>query len=226
MNKWTDTSGKGLTDYPRPSVAVDVAVLTYSGGSLKVLVVRHRLGALALPGTFLHERELLTAAADRALSVKAELAQTSFHQLAIFDRPDRDDRGWFLSVAHTACLPESALPDSALLVDVYDDEAVSGLAFDHADMVRLAVTDLRTRYASYVDPDGLSGGTFTVAELRGLYEVIFDRPFQKDSFRRQVFDALESTGEMSRPGNGRPAETYRRRGDGALTAQAMAFLTG
>ncbi|MDJ0112962.1 NUDIX hydrolase, partial [Rhodococcus erythropolis] len=94
MNKWTDTSGKGLTDYPRPSVAVDVAVLTYSGGSLKVLVVRHRLGALALPGTFLHERELLTAAADRALSVKAELAQTSFHQLAIFDRPDRDDRGW------------------------------------------------------------------------------------------------------------------------------------
>ena len=154
------------------------------------------------------------------------MAQTSFHQLAIFDRPDRDDRGWVLSVAHTACLPESALPDSALLVDVYDDEAVSGLAFDHADMVRLAVTDLRTRYASYVDPDGLSGGTFTVAELRGLYEVIFDRPFQKDSFRRQVFDALESTGEMSRPGNGRPAETYRRRGEGALTAQAMAFLTG
>ncbi len=103
---------------------------------------------------------------------------------------------------------------------------VSGLAFDHADMVRLAVTDLRTRYASYVDPDGLSGGTFTVAELRRLYEVIFDRPFQKDSFRRQVLDALESTGEMSRPGNGRPAETYRRRGEGALTAQAMAFLTG
>ncbi|MFI5433248.1 NUDIX hydrolase [Rhodococcus baikonurensis] len=226
MNKWTDTNGRALSDYPRPSVAVDVAVLTYSGESLKVLVVRHRLGSLALPGTFLHERELLTAAADRALSVKADLARTDFRQLAIFDRPDRDDRGWVLSVAHTVGLPESALPDSALLVDVYDDEAVSGLAFDHADMVRLAVTDLRTRYASYVDPDGLSGGSFTVAELRGLYEVIFDRPFQKDSFRRQVFDALESTGEMSRPGNGRPAETYRRRGDGALTAQAMAFLAG
>ena len=165
--------------------------------------------------------------ADRALSGQAELAQTSFHQLAIFDRPDRDDRGWVLSVAHTACLPESALPDSALLVDVYDDEAVSGLAFDHADMVRLAVTDLRTRYASYVDPDGLSGGTFTVAELRRLYEVIFDRPFQKDSFRRQVLDALESTGEMSRPGNGRtPPRRTGGGGEGALTAQAMAFLTG
>ena len=53
-----DSSGKTLADYPRPSVAVDTAVLTVApGGILQVLQVRDatkKRDAWALPGTFLH----------------------------------------------------------------------------------------------------------------------------------------------------------------------------
>ena len=226
MNEWTDSKGKTLGDYARPSVAVDVAVLTYADGALQVLVVEHRRGGLALPGTFLHEGELLTDAAERALRTKTSLVDTQFHQLAMFDDPARDDRGWVLSMAHTAVVPAAELPDNAILVKVVGGTVGQELAFDHADMVRLAVEDLRSRYALHVDPDGLLGDSFTVLELRQLYEVIFDRELQKDAFRRHVIEALESTGEMSNPGTGRPAEMFRRKDDGRLPAQAAVLLTG
>ncbi|MQP33476.1 NUDIX hydrolase [Rhodococcus erythropolis] len=226
MEKWADTSGKTLADYARPSVAVDVAVLTYSDGALQVLVVKHRRGGLALPGTFLHEGELLTDAAERALRTKAGLVDTQFHQLAMFDDPARDERGWVLSMAHTAVVPAAELPADAILVNLVGGTVGQELAFDHADMVRLAVEDLRTRYAAHVDPAGLLGDSFTVLELRQLYEVIFDRQLQKDAFRRHVTGALESTGELSNPGNGRPAELFSRKGEGRLPAQASVLLTG
>ena len=223
MNEWTDSSGKSLTDYPRPSVAVDVAVLTYSDDAVKVLVVKHRLGKFALPGTFLHEHELLTAAADRALRSKAGLENAEFHQLAILDNPNRDDRGWVLSVAHAAAVPETDLPVGAILLDV---NGASGMAFDHTEIVGLALADLRSRYARALDPAGFLGDTFTVPQLRQLYEVLFDRELQKDSFRRHVVDALISTGEYVRATTGRPAELYRRSPGGSLPPQALVFLAG
>ena len=63
-----------LTDYPRPSVAVDVAVLTVRDDILQVVVVDHRPGGPALPGTFLHAGERLSDAAARALHDKATLS--------------------------------------------------------------------------------------------------------------------------------------------------------
>ena len=60
---------RALTDYPRPSVAVDTAVLTYRPAvGLLVLQVRRDPGpGWALPGTFLRERETLDHAVRRSL---------------------------------------------------------------------------------------------------------------------------------------------------------------
>ena len=221
----TDPDGKSLLDYPRPSVAVDVAVLTVDGADLKVLVVPHRSGRLALPGTFLHEGERLRDAAERCLRIKAGLAGAEFHQLAMFDDPGRDDRGWVLSMTHGAALPRMALPRDALLIPIDGDRVTQDLAFDHADVVTLAVADLRERYARSVDPSGLAGDTFTVLELRRVYEVVFGRPLPKDSFRRHMLPALAHTGDMAVVGTGRPAEIYTR-GPAALPPGAAAFLAG
>lgn len=219
-------AGKTLADYDRPSVAVDVAVLTYLDGQLRVLVVDHRFGGRALPGTFLHRGERLVDAAERALRDKARIADLEFHQLRMFDAPDRDDRGWVISMAHTAAVPVTDLPAGAALPVVDDGVVDRDLAFDHADMVRLAVEDLRSRYTERVDPDRLLGEEFTILDLRRLYEAIFARRLQKDSFRRHVVDALDNTGRLSNPGQGRPAELFRRRGAARLPAQAAVLLAG
>src|ERR1700712_4404747 len=113
---------KPLTDYPRPSVAVDVAVLTVRSHELHVLVVEHRLGGFALPGTFLHEGETLAMAAERALRSKAGLGGVDFRQLHVFDDPQRDDRGWVLSVGHVAGVPAQRIPEGASLIPLPDGE--------------------------------------------------------------------------------------------------------
>src|SRR5919197_1205616 len=76
---WRDASGRALGDYPCPSVAVDVALLTLDAeGRLAVLLhergEEYAAGRLSLPGTFVHDaivaaavawaRELYRAAPD------------------------------------------------------------------------------------------------------------------------------------------------------------------
>src|SRR4051794_24221311 len=63
--------------FERPSVAVDVAVLTATGGKLHALVVQRRehphRGRFALPGGFIGMDESLEQAARRVLAGKAGL---------------------------------------------------------------------------------------------------------------------------------------------------------
>ncbi|PRC61701.1 NUDIX hydrolase, partial [Mycobacterium sp. ITM-2017-0098] len=76
---YRDSSGKTLDSYPRPSVAVDTALLTLAGDlGLAVLEVRRNNGrGWGLPGTFLHEGETLAEAVDRSLREKGGVA--GFH---------------------------------------------------------------------------------------------------------------------------------------------------
>lgn len=225
MSTWTDADGKALTDYPRPSVAVDVAVLTVIDGELNIVAVQSPGGTPALPGTFVRPGERLSEAAERALRSKARLSGLAFHQLAMFDKPGRDDRGWVLSMAHGAAIPADRLPPGTITVPLEHSRPAVPLAFDHAEMVEAAVEDLRQRYARLVDPALLIGEVFTVLALRRLYDAIFARTLPKDTFRRLVLDTIEPTGEVS-IGTGRPAELFRRRRGAELPASALGWLLG
>src|SRR3954466_12915153 len=97
-----------LQDYPRPSVAVDTAVLTVDPERrVGVLLVRRDAdrGAWALPGTFLHEGERLADAVLRSLEQKVGLRGTTPRQLHVFDDPGGGDRGWVVSFPQVAVLP-------------------------------------------------------------------------------------------------------------------------
>src|SRR5215212_10350500 len=150
---YRDSAGKTLEEYPRPSVAVDTAVLTVAPDrTLSVLLVRrngadHR-DAWGLPGTFLHKGERLSDAVLRSLDQKAGLRGETPRQLHVFDDPDRDERGWVLSVAHVVVLPfDTAVarvlgehPDADRLCPVAE---AAGLPFDHDAIVRMAVEEVR-----------------------------------------------------------------------------------
>lgn len=211
---YRDRSDKALTDYPRPSVAVDTAVLTLDPElGLVVLQVRRPNGpGWALPGTFLHEGEVLADAVARSLKDKANVRGLQPRQLHVFDAPDRDERGWVLSVAHVAVVPLQALDtrfaDRTRLTPV---QSRSRLPFDHPSIITRAVDDLRARYAATPDPDRLLGETFTMRQLRGAHEAVAGRELQRDWFRRTMEPQLEATGTTVAVGRGRPAELFRRR---------------
>ncbi|MBU8830548.1 NUDIX hydrolase [Mycolicibacterium goodii] len=213
---YQDSGGRSLEKYPRPSVAVDAAVLTVDPETgLTVLQVRRAGGpGWALPGTFLHQGETLAEAVNRALSTKANVQGLRPRQLHVFDDPHRDNRGWVLSVAHVAVVPPDQLvdrfPESTRLVPAHTP---GRLIYDHADIIALAVADVRARYDSSPDPDHLLGDEFTLRDLRLIHEAVAGHALQRDTFRRAMEPHLISTGDTVSRGRGRPAELFRRRND-------------
>jgi ADP-ribose pyrophosphatase YjhB (NUDIX family) len=227
-----DTSHRTLADYPRPSVAVDTAVLVVdvSDGALGVVLHQRAGGAhageWALPGTFLHEGETLADAVIRSLADKAGLRGTRPQQLHVFDDPTRDERGWVLSVAHAVLvLTEDVDPVVAGRPDVrvvpVDD--VADLPFQQDEIVRLAVHRTRQDYALQPDPAQLLGESFTLKGLQALHDAVAPRPGPGetrpsiDTFRRYMVGKglIRPTGEFARrePGSavmGKPAELYSR----------------
>ncbi|WP_252444427.1 NUDIX hydrolase [Pseudonocardia humida] len=220
---WRDDSGRSLADWPRPSVAVDVALLTVRDGRLAVLVHRrtdgYAAGAWSLPGTFVHEHERLADTALRALRDKAGVGGQRPEQLGVFDDPRRDARGRVLSVAHVDLVPADRLPD-ALLVPVVDGRAElpdgGDLAFDHGLILRRAVDWARALYRDRPDPRGLLPAVeFTLLDLLRLHEAVLGEELQKDTFRRRMLAGLVETPGRSRGSVGKPARLFRRiDGDG------------
>jgi 8-oxo-dGTP diphosphatase len=205
---WRDNSGRSLTDYPHPSLAVDVAMLTVLDGRLSVLLHERADGIRALPGVFVHLDETLAGAALRALRDKAGVTGQEPVQLRVFDDPERDDRGRVLSVAHVDLVPLERLGGRSTPAPV---AGLGGLAFDHNRIVAHAVDWARAIYARAPDPRGLAGDTFTLLELQRVHEAVAGEPLQKDTFRRRMIDGLEDTGSHTSGGVGKPARRFRRR---------------
>ena len=220
---WRDSSGKALSDYPRPSLAVDVALLTVRADedgdlALCVLLQQHDDGSHSLPGAFVHEGERLIDAVRRTVKGKLGLTTRDPRQLRVFDEPSRDSRGHVVSVAHADLLPEDQLQGqgSWLLAPVEGTRArVPGrrrsLRFDHDEIVAVAVQWARDRYKRRPDPSHLLGDSFTLRELRLLHEAVQGERLQKDTFRRLMLDRLEELPERTTGSPGRPAAKFRHR---------------
>lgn len=213
--EYRDSSGQTLADYPRPSVAVDTALLTVLPGEdhLSVLQVqRPEPTGWALPGTFLHEGERLIDAVCRSLRAKAGVEGMSPRQLQVFDDPHRDSRGWVLSVAHVDVVEASKLqhrlPGRTRLVPV---DRPGRMPYGHEQIIERAVADVRNRYATAPDPDRLLIEPFTILELRTLHESVEGRALQRDAFRRLMEPQLAGTSQITSGTRGRPAELFRHR---------------
>ncbi|MCH9642870.1 MAG: NUDIX domain-containing protein [Actinomycetia bacterium] len=213
-NNFRDGSGKALADYPRPSVAVDTALLTADPdrGLMVLEVKRANTSGWGLPGTFLHPNERLADAVRRCLLDKAGVSGVSPHQWRVFDQPDRDDRGWVLSVAHWAVVPPERLaPRLATQTRLVPVDSPGRLIYDHRLIIGAAVTHVRECYGKEPDPEGLLEKTFTLRELRLLHEAIAGHKVDRDWFRREMKSKLRATGTMSVGARGRPAELFTRR---------------
>lgn len=198
-----------------PIVTVDVVILTLGEGGLRVLLTERDKppfeNALALPGGYVRTDEDGTAedAAHRVLLTKARARGVHIEQLMTFSGPDRDPRGYSVSVAYLALIPHSRLPEGALTVPV--EEAV-GLAFDHDRIVAEGVERLRRKAVYSTAPAALVEQPFTIPDLHAAYEAVLGSRIDAASFRRKMISlsALEESDEK-RPGGrgkGRSAQLF------------------
>jgi 8-oxo-dGTP diphosphatase len=223
--------------YPRPSVTVDLVVFTVVDTDLKVLLVKRKghpfQGCWALPGGFLHagntyddQGEDLEAAAHRELAEETGLPEQSCYleQLYTFGNAYRDPRTRVISVAYFALIR----PDLAAVVQAGSDAEEArwmsvrdaldlkddGLtAFDHAQILQLGVDRIRGKLDFSDVAFKLVPETFTVAELRGVYQAItglgYDPANFRRKFRRMVKDGTIEEATGVRQTATKPAKVYR-----------------
>jgi 8-oxo-dGTP diphosphatase len=223
--------------FPRPSVAVDVVLLTVADGTIHALLARrsehpHR-GRWALPGSFLRIDESLDKAAARVLREKAGLRDVFTEQLYTFGAPRRDPRTRVLSVAYYALVDAATLeravgaaPDGPRLARLevpWPGEtggpvgAVDGsgaplsLAFDHDEILGMAVRRIRGKLDYAPIGFELLPPAFSLRDLRLVHEAILGRRLNKDSFRRRILDRglVVATGLRATGVGHRPPELYR-----------------
>jgi 8-oxo-dGTP diphosphatase len=137
-------------DYPRPSVTVDLVLIT-SEVRPRVLLIQRKddpfAGSWALPGGFVNENEPLEAAARRELFEETTVEVAELEQLHAFGDPGRDPRGWVVSIAFlgrvdAAKLSPSAADDAAA-VAWHPVDHLPKLAFDHDKILALALRQVR-----------------------------------------------------------------------------------
>jgi len=206
-------------EYPRAALTVDCVVFGHDGEALKLLLIRRGLepfkGCWALPGGFVRTDETVDAAAARELEEEAGLRNVYLEQLFTFGGIDRDPRERVVSVAYFALVRSGDhLPEAATDADEaewFDAAELPELAFDHSEILKLALDRLRGKIRWQPVGFELLPEKFTLTRLQGLYEAILGRPLDKRNFRKKLLalDLLVPLDETSTAGSKRPAKLYR-----------------
>lgn len=198
---------------------VDVVLLTLKAGQLHVALLKRDRepykNVLALPGGYVHaqeDRDTLDAAC-RVLRDKTGIESPYLEQLATFSGSARDPRGWSLSVAYYALVPERLINDAGHPgIELFPADDLRVLPFDHRDIVAAAVERVRNKSSYSSLPVFLCSEPFTLPELQAVYELLLGEPINKVSFRRKIdeLDMLEPIEGALQVGRAnRPAQLYR-----------------
>jgi 8-oxo-dGTP diphosphatase len=227
------------TAFDRPSLTVDVALLTASDGWLRALLLRRATHPeqekWALPGGFVGLAESLDDAAARVIRQKVGLGRVFVEQLYTFGDPKRDPRTRVVTVAYYALVPAERLAGAGVAggetvqvarlhvpwagelggpVEALDEIGQPlPLAFDHAQILGMTVKRLRGKLDYAPIGFELLPERFSLRALQQIHEVISGRRLNKDSFRRRMLASgqLEPTGERRTDVEYRPPELYRVR---------------
>lgn len=201
-------------------VAVDSIIFGYDEGGreLKVLLLKRNFepakGNWSLMGGFLMNNEAVDEAAKRILNTLTGLSNVYMEQLYTFGEVDRDPGDRIISVAYFALIKINAsdlelvknhgatwIPISAMPV----------LIFDHSAMVHRALKKLQVRARTQPIGFELLPDKFTIPQLQGLYEAIYNKVLDKRNFRRKLLsmDLLEKLEEKEKISSRKGAWYYR-----------------
>lgn len=229
--------------YPRPyGYTSDIAVFTIVSEkneeykppimSLKLMLIKRaelnaegemniEAGKWALPGGFVHPNETAFEAAKRELEEETGVNGIHIKHFGVYDKPGRDERGWVITNAHYAIVPEYSLSkraanDDAAEVDLFTlEEALNlNLAFDHYEIITEAIENIKRDLLQTDVAKNFLPKHFTYSELQAvLLTVTNDSAIASDqSFARKIksLPFLEPViGEKTQRTSKTPAQLYR-----------------
>ena len=165
-------------------------------------------------GGFLNNNESVDEAAKRILQQLTGLSDVYMEQLYTFGELDRDPGARIISIAYFALIKikssdlELVKSHGATWVPI---SSMPSLIFDHTAMVNRALKKLQIRARTQPIGFELLPDKFTIPQLQGLYEAIYNKTLDKRNFRRKLLsmDLLEKQEEKEKESSRKGAWYYR-----------------
>ncbi|SOE20321.1 ADP-ribose pyrophosphatase YjhB, NUDIX family [Spirosomataceae bacterium TFI 002] len=171
-----------------------------------------------LPGGFIQKAEGIDDAAKRILKERTKVTDIYLEQFHVFgqstrsnnqlfeelkEQPDSinesfnsEDLQWltqrFISIGFYALVdinkvePQKGEFDE--IVKWVDIKELPSLIMDHNDMVAIALEVLRQNLDRKLIGFNLLPETFTMKEIKELYEAVYDKPFARNNFQKKILD--------------------------------------
>ncbi|WNS73697.1 NUDIX hydrolase [Bacillus sp. DTU_2020_1000418_1_SI_GHA_SEK_038] len=143
-------------------------------------------GKWALPGGFIRPEETAYDAAVRELSEETGVTGLRIKHFGVYDQIGRDRRGWIISNAHYAIVPENKLikrraADDAAEVELFSMDEVFQLelAFDHRQIIEEALWFIKKDMSLTTVAKNFLPKQFVLSELQGVLLTVMDEPWLK-----------------------------------------------
>ena len=196
--------------YQHPSVTVDVLVFAINNKNEFCVLMTKRnempfKNQLALPGSFVGINEGLEDTVYRIFKSKLDIETVGVEQLYTFGDVNRDPRTRVISVAYWGFLSDINKVeenDNHKWINVEEVENMTDIAFDHKDIIRLAVNRLRNKITYTSIALGLVKNVyrFTIHELKTIHEAILDRKLDTANFRKMFTNRFIKEGLVMKTG--------------------------
>lgn len=180
-------------EHPQHYVAVDCVIFGYRDGELKLLLYPRSFepakGNWSLLGGFIQKDESSDQAAARILKRTTGLDQIYMEQVSAFTEPDREPSARVISIAYYALIRLDDHDEEIIHqygADWFSFDQKPDLIFDQDEIVRKALAKLQQKAGYQLVGPELLPNLFTITQLRGLYEAIFQRTFDPGNFRKKV----------------------------------------
>lgn len=199
---------------------------------LKVMLIKRNMvdtegrpnieaGKWALPGGFVQPNETAYEAAMRELKEETGVDNIHLEHFGVYDTPGRDPRGWIISNAHYAIVPERFLSkrkasDDASEVELFSVKEVLNLdlAFDHRKIIEDAIQVIRQKMMETTIAKEFLPEEFTYSELQAVLLTVTDDPAiaLDAAFARKIKSLPfieEVKGKKTTRTSKRPTQLYR-----------------
>lgn len=218
-----------------PNISVDIVILGYEEGMLKV-ILQQLDDKWCLPGGYIRKEESISDAAIRVLEERTGLKQSYLQLFQVFGSPNRsfsdqfktilEKNGYtwhkdlwinqrFITLAHYALVDiDKVFPNGGLFSLDYGWFPLDNLPTMHMDHEAIVIDskeqlkrDITVEHISFK----LLPETFTMPELQKLHEAILDKKLERSRFQKKMLsmEVFERLPELKENAPRRKPYVYR-----------------
>ena len=197
-----------MSEYESGRIAVDSVIIAFYDDKLKVFLKNREkepyLNQLELIGGLILNNETAEETLKRKLIAFPEFKKTYFKQFHTFTNPNRDPRIRTISISFISLVK---IEEST---DFYDIGSSSNLAFDHREIINLALEYLKENLSPLLIKH-LLPNKFPLNKLQRIYELIEGIKYDNRNFRKKMINSkiVEETNELEINVSHRPAKLFQ-----------------